>query len=107
MAAVTVRGDFGAKENKHCHCFHFSPSICQEVMGLDANDLLNGEFQTSFFTLLFHPPHKLFSSSSLSAIRVVSVYTTDVIQTSYTAMLSLGFHFYKMSIRIYLKVRRA
>ena len=74
MAAVTVRGDFGAKENKHCHCFHFSPSICQEVMGLDANDLLNGEFQTSFFTLLFHPPHKLFSSSSLSAIRVVSVY---------------------------------
>ena len=22
MAAVTVRGDFGAQENKVCHCFH-------------------------------------------------------------------------------------
>lgn len=33
--------------------------------------------------------------------------TTDVIQTSYIALLSLGFYFYKMSIRIYLKVTRA
>ena len=36
MAAVTVHGDFGAQENKVCHCFHFSPSICHEVLGLDA-----------------------------------------------------------------------
>ena len=27
MAAVTVCCDFGAQENKICHCFHFSPSI--------------------------------------------------------------------------------
>ena len=27
---------FGAQENKLCHCFHFSPSICHEVMGPDA-----------------------------------------------------------------------
>ena len=33
--------------------------------------------------------------------------TTDAIQTSYTATLSLGFHFYKMSLRIFLKVRCA
>ena len=25
MAAVTVHGDFGAQENKICHCFHFFP----------------------------------------------------------------------------------
>ena len=35
MAAVTVHSDFGAQENKVCHCFHFSPSICHEVMELD------------------------------------------------------------------------
>ena len=32
---VTVHSDFGAQENKICHCFHFSPSICHEVMELD------------------------------------------------------------------------
>ena len=30
MAAVTVRNDFGAQENKVCH-FQFSPSMCHEV----------------------------------------------------------------------------
>ena len=44
MAAVTICSDFGAQENKICHCFHFFPSICHEVMGLDAMILvfLNG-----------------------------------------------------------------
>ena len=36
MAAVTILSDSGTQENKICHCFHFSPSICHEVMGLDA-----------------------------------------------------------------------
>ena len=36
MAAVIVCSDVGAQENKVCHCFHFSPSICHEIMGLDA-----------------------------------------------------------------------
>ena len=37
MATVTVHCDFGAQENKICHCFHFfPPSICHEVMGPDA-----------------------------------------------------------------------
>ena len=35
MATVTIGGDFGAQENKVCHCFHCFP-ICHEVMGLDA-----------------------------------------------------------------------
>ena len=33
MAAVTVCSDFGVQENKACHCFHFSPSVCHEEMG--------------------------------------------------------------------------
>ena len=32
MATVTARSDFGAQENKTCHCFHFL-CICHEVMG--------------------------------------------------------------------------
>ena len=36
IAAVTVHSDFGAEENKVCHCLHCFPIICREVMGLDA-----------------------------------------------------------------------
>ena len=36
MVTVTVHSDFEAQENKICHCLYFSPSICHEVMGLDA-----------------------------------------------------------------------
>ena len=46
MAVVTIHSDLGAQENKICHCFHFSPSICHEVMGPNAMILgfLNVEF---------------------------------------------------------------
>ena len=46
MAAVTTPSDFGAQENKICHCFYVFPSICHEVMGPDAMILvvLNVEF---------------------------------------------------------------
>ena len=40
MAVVTVCSDFGAQENKVCHCFHFFPSICHKVMGQDATVLV-------------------------------------------------------------------
>ena len=36
MAAVTIYSDFGAQENKVCHCFHFFPIYLHEVMGPDA-----------------------------------------------------------------------
>ena len=47
---------FGVQENKICHCFYFSPSICHEVMGPGAMIFvfLNVEFQASLFTLLFY-----------------------------------------------------
>ena len=36
MAAVTICSDFGAQENKSITVSFVSPSICHEVMGLDA-----------------------------------------------------------------------
>ena len=36
MAEVTLCSDFGAPQNKVCHCFHCFPSMCHEVIGLDA-----------------------------------------------------------------------
>ena len=39
MASLTICSEFGAHDNKVCHCFHFPPplpSICHEVMGPDA-----------------------------------------------------------------------
>ena len=36
MATIIVQSDFGAQENKVCHCFHRFPSIYHEVMGPDA-----------------------------------------------------------------------
>ena len=51
--AVTICSDFGAKENKICHCFHFF-SIFHEVMGPDARILL-------FWMLSFKPAFLLSS----------------------------------------------
>ena len=74
MAAAIVCSDCGAQENKVCHCFRFSPSVCHEVMGLNAVILV-------FWMLNFKPGlslssfaliKRLHSSSPLSAIRVVS-----------------------------------
>ena len=44
MAAITIHSDLGAQKNKICHCFHFSPSICHEVMRPHDLCFLNVEF---------------------------------------------------------------
>ena len=74
MAAVTVDSDFGAQEDKTCHCFHFSPSISHEVMRPDAMILVYWmlSFKPAFSLSSFILIKSLFSSSSLFAIRVVS-----------------------------------
>ena len=38
MVAVTICSNFGAQENKVCHCSSCFPSICQEVMGGERDD---------------------------------------------------------------------
>ena len=71
MVAVSICSDFGAQKIK---CATVSSSICQEVMGPDAMILVfwmlsfKPTFSFSSFTFI----KRLFSSSSLSAIRVVS-----------------------------------
>ena len=50
MAAVTICSDFGAQE-KSLSLFPLSPSICHEVMGLDAMILVS--WMLSFFWFVF------------------------------------------------------
>ena len=74
MAAITICSDFGAQKNKVWHCFHCFPIYLPWSDGTGCHDLsfwmLNFKptFSLSSFTFI----KRLFSSSSLSAIRVMS-----------------------------------
>ena len=74
MAAVTICSDFGAQENKVGHCFHGFPIYLPWSDGTRCHDLifLNIEFKPNFSLSSFTFIKRLFSSSSLSAIRRVS-----------------------------------
>jgi len=74
MAEITIHSDFGAPQNKRCHYFHFFPFYLPWSNGTWCHDLsfLNVEFQVGFSFSCFTFIKKLFSSSLLSAIRVVS-----------------------------------
>ena len=96
MAALAIHSDFGVQENKICHCFHFSPSIYHEVMGLDAMILvvlilsLKLAFSLSSFNLI----KGLFSFSLLSSIRVVS--------SAYLRLLEMKSNLYILIISEYI-----
>ena len=74
MATVTICSDFGAPQNKAWHCFHCFPIYFPWSDGTDAMIFVfwmlsfKPTFSLSSFTFI----KRLFSSSSLSAIRVVS-----------------------------------
>ena len=74
MGAATIHSEFGAPPNKGCHCFHFSPSICYEVVRPVAMILvfLKLSFKPTLLLSSFPLIKSLFSSFSLSSIRVVS-----------------------------------
>ena len=100
MAAVTIHSDFGAQENKICHCLHFSPSIWHEVIGLDAMMFVFSmlSFKTAFSLSSFTFIKRLLNSSSLSALRLVSptylrllVFLPAILIPAY-ASSSLAFH---------------
>ena len=72
LYGCTIYNDYGAQKIKICYCFHFFPSVCREMMGLDAMILI-------FLMLNFKPAvslpfslERLVSFSSLSATGVVS-----------------------------------
>ena len=69
MAAVTSCGDFGAQENKVCHCFHCLPIYFSwGDGGLDAMMLVfwTLSFKPTFLLSSFTFIKRLFSSSSLT-----------------------------------------
>ena len=74
MAAVTIHSNLRAQENEICHCFHFYPIYLPWSNGPDAMTLVfiifsfKPALSLSSFTLI----KRLFSSFSLSGIRVVS-----------------------------------
>ena len=70
MAAVTISSDFGAQEEEICHYFHFSPSICHEVMGTDAMILV---FLIFCFKLALYY-HSLFFFFLLELKKFLSVF---------------------------------
>ena len=74
MAAVTICSDFGAQKNKVWHCFHCFPIYFPWSDGTDA--MIFVFWMLSFKPILslssFTFIKRLFSSSSISAIRVVS-----------------------------------
>ena len=68
VTTVTIHSDFGAQENKICHCFHF--------FGLDAMVLVFRvlSFKPAFSLFSFTLIKRLFSYSLVSTIRMVSAY---------------------------------
>ena len=73
MAAVTISSDFGAPKNKVWHCFHCFLIYFPWSDGTGCHDLLFlKSFKPSFSLSSFTFIKRLFSSSSLSVIRVVS-----------------------------------
>ena len=74
MAEVTICSDFWAQKNKVSHCFHCFPIYLPWSDGTRCHDLqfLNVEFKPAFLLCSFTLIKRLFSSSSLSAIRMVS-----------------------------------
>ena len=74
MAAVTILSDFGAQENKIYHRLHFFPFYAPGGYGTEYHDLnfLMLSFKPAFSFSSFTLTKSFFSSSSLSAIRVVS-----------------------------------
>ena len=76
MATVTIYDDFGAPQNKVSHCFHCFPMYLPWSDGwwLDAMIFVFWmlSFKSTFSLSSFTVIKRLFSSSSLSAIRVVS-----------------------------------
>ena len=74
MAAVTICSDFGAPKNKAWHCFHCFPIYFHEVMRPDVMTFVFCmlSFKPAFPLSSFIFIKRLFSTSLLSAIRVVS-----------------------------------
>ena len=75
MAVVTTHNDFGAQENKVSHCFHFSPSICHEVLGPDAMIFIFLNIVLKSICWLWYKPIILRGKKHLLKLRCISTVT--------------------------------
>ena len=75
VVVVTVASDFGAQENKICHCFHIPSTYLPRNNGTRCHDFsfLMLSFKPIFSLSSFTFFKKLFNSSLLFAINVVIV----------------------------------
>ena len=64
-AAVTICSDFGAQENKICHCFHFFPIYLPWSDAMKEADAMILVFWMLSLSKLFHSPLSPSSSGSL------------------------------------------
>ena len=71
VAAVTVHSDFGAQENKICHCFYFFPFCLPWSDGIMILVFWMLNFKPAFSLSSLTLIRRLFSSFSLSAVRVL------------------------------------
>ena len=74
MAKVIICHDFGAPQNKVSHCFHYFPIYLPWSDGTKCHDLhsLNVKFKPDVSLSSFTFIKRLFSSPSISAMKVVS-----------------------------------
>ena len=84
MAAVTICSDFGALKIKSLTVSIVSPSICHEVMGLDALVLVFWmlRFRPTFSLFSFTFIRRLLSASSLFAIKGGVICISEVVDIS-------------------------
>ena len=103
MAAVTVCSDFGAK-NESLLLFPLFPHLFAWGEGTGCHDLsfLNVEFWANLFTLLFTFIKRLFSSSSLSAIRAVHLHTWVTTESQNIGQPLSNFHWLTHPVRRFL-----
>ena len=72
MTKVNIRSDFRAQAGEICHYFHVLPFYLPWSNGTGCHDLSFFSFKPALSLSSFTLIKRLFSSSSLSAIRVVS-----------------------------------
>ena len=95
MVAVTICSDSGAQKLKSLTVSIVSPSICHEVMKLDAMILVFWilSFKPTFSLPSFTYIKRLFSSSSHSAIRWSHLHWYFSWQSWFQLVLNLAWHF--------------
>ena len=109
MASITIYSDFWASQNKVSHCFHHFSIYLLWSDGTRCHDVcfINVEFKPAFSLSSFTFIKRLFSSSSLSARRVVSsaylrlLIFLLAIFTPACASSSLAFHMMYSAYKLY------